>query len=97
MDKLEFNSRTVKISVDYAKCATCKTKNCIEACKKFGTTLFKLEGENPVLVYSEEETQRRCIEDLACEIYCQSQGKKGLVIHLEMFGLNSYRKKVGLS
>jgi hypothetical protein len=95
MPGLEFSFRTGKITIDYMKCAACTTKACIDACKKFGTTLYKLEGGNPVLIYSLEETGRRCIEDLACEIYCQSQGNKGLTIRLEMFGLDEYRKKVG--
>ena len=97
MSDIEFKFRTGKITIDYAKCAECKTRPCIDACKKYGTTLYKLEGGKPVLISSLEETGRRCIEDLACEIYCQSQGNKGLVIDLEMFGLEEYRKKVGLT
>jgi NAD-dependent dihydropyrimidine dehydrogenase PreA subunit len=95
MSYLEFSFRTGKITIDYGKCADCTTKACIDACKKFGTTLYKLEGGNPVLIYSLEETGRRCIEDLACETYCQSQGNNGLIIHLDMFGIEEYRKKVG--
>lgn len=96
MNGIEFAFRTGKIAIDYALCATCKTHICVDACKKFGTTLYRLENGNPVLIYSLDETQRRCIEDLSCEIYCQAQGNKALTIHLDMFGLNEYRKKVGL-
>ncbi|MDD5287525.1 MAG: ferredoxin family protein [Dehalococcoidales bacterium] len=96
MNGLEFAFRTGKISIDYEKCVRCTTHICIESCKKYGTTLYKLEKGNPVLIYSLDETQRRCIEDLSCELHCQSQGNKGLIMHLDMFGLDEYRKKVGL-
>jgi len=45
---------------------------------------------------TQEEVQRRCIEDLTCELYCQARGNKGLEIFLDMFGLDEYRQKVGL-
>ena len=96
MPGLEFAFRTGKITIDYALCADCKTHICIDACKKFGATLYRLENGNPVLIYSADETQRRCIEDLACEIYCEAQGNRALTIHLDMFGLDKYRKQMGL-
>jgi len=97
MTRLEFAFRTGKITIDYTKCAECKTYACVDACKVYGTTLYKLEQSKPVLIYSLDETQRRCIEDLSCELDCHSLGNKGLVIHLDMFGLDEYRKKVGLA
>jgi len=97
MTTLEFKFRTGDITIDYQKCAGCKTHDCISACQKFGATLYRLENGRPLLVYSPEETERRCIEDLACEIYCQSRGNKGLTIHLDTFGLDEYRKKVGIA
>jgi NAD-dependent dihydropyrimidine dehydrogenase PreA subunit len=96
MTILEFKFRTGSITIDYEKCVGCQTHDCVSACQKFGTTLYRLENGRPVLVYSPEETGRRCIEDLACEMYCQSDGNKGLHIYLDMFGLDEYRKKVGL-
>ncbi len=97
MAGFEFPFRTGKIAIDYDKCAACATHDCVPACQKFGTTLYRLENGRPVLMYSLEETGRRCIEDLSCEIYCQSHGNKGLVINLDMFGLEEYRKKIGLA
>jgi len=94
---LEFSFRTGKITIDYTLCAACKTHVCVDACTRFGTTLYRLENGNPVLIYSPEETQRRCVEDLTCEIYCQEQGNKALTIHLNMFGLDGYRKRMGLA
>lgn len=97
MADIEFTFRTGKIAVDYQKCRDCQTYACIGACEKFGITLYKLVDGRPVLIYSLEETGRRCIEDLACEIYCQSRGNKGLIISLDMFGLEEYRQKVRLA
>jgi hypothetical protein len=96
MSKLEFTFRTGKISLDYEKCTNCTTHICVDSCNKYGSSLYKLEKGIPVLIYSIDETQRRCIEDISCELYCESQGKKGLIIYLNMFGLDEYRKKVGL-
>jgi len=96
MYKIEFTFRTGKIVIDTEKCAACRTHPCINACKQFGSNLFQLSGGKFELVNSIEETGRRCIEDLACEIYCQRNGNKGLIINLDMFGLEAYRKKIGL-
>lgn len=96
MSTREFTFRTGSITIDYAKCADCRTHDCVSACAKFGTTLYRLEGGRPALVYAGEETGRRCIEDLACERYCQDDGNKGLAIHLDMFGLEEWRRRVGI-
>jgi len=96
MADLEFNFRTGKVTIDYRKCKTCKSYACVKACSLFGTNLYRLEKGKPVLMSSPEETGRRCIEDLTCELYCHSHGNKGLTIDLDMFGLEDYRKKRGL-
>jgi len=96
MASIEFTFRTGKIVIDTEKCAGCRTMPCIAACKTYGAGLFQGNDGKFSLVNNAEETGRRCIEDLACEIYCQRDGNKGLRIHLEMFELEDYRKKVGL-
>jgi hypothetical protein len=32
---LEFEERTIKVSIDDSKCADCKTKACIKACSLY--------------------------------------------------------------
>lgn len=97
MAGLEFPFRTGKVTIDYEKCRDCESYACVEACGKFGGNLFKIEDGRPVLIQSGEESGRRCIEDLACELYCQDNGNKGLTLVLDMFGLDEYRQKIGLA
>ncbi len=92
----EFPFRTGKVVIDYAKCQSCENYACVKACSLFGTNLFRIQDDRPVLIMSLEETKRRCIEDLTCELYCQAYGNKGLKIVLDMFGLEEYRHKTGL-
>ncbi len=96
MTVFEFPFRTGKVVIDYEKCRDCESYACVDACARFGGNLFKVEDGKPVLIPTIEETPRRCIEDLTCELYCQSHGNKGLEIVLDMFGLDEYRQKVRL-
>jgi|GEM_PF-197483 len=97
MASLEFPFRTGKVTIDLEKCRGCETHACVDACARFGGSLFKVEDSVPALIPTAEEAGRRCIEDLACELYCQDNGNKGLRITLDMFGLDEYRKKIGLA
>ena len=92
----EFQFRTGKVIIDYEKCRGCESYACVDACARFGGSLFEVKDGKPVLIQTPEEAQRRCIEDLTCELYCQSHGNKGLEIVLDMFGLNEYRQKIRL-
>jgi len=97
MASLEFAFRTGKITIDYDKCISCESYACVNACEKYGGNLFKVEDGKPVLQIAVEDAPRRCIEDLACQIYCHSNGNKGLEMILDMFGLDEYRAKIGLA
>ena len=97
MATLEFPFRTGKVTIDLEKCRSCQNHACVEACAKFGGNLFDIDDGLPVLISGAEESGRRCIEDLACELYCQDTGNKGLTITLDMFGLDEYRSKIGLA
>jgi NAD-dependent dihydropyrimidine dehydrogenase PreA subunit len=91
----DFSFATGKITIDYDKCTDCKSYACVKACSLFGRTILRLEDGKPALV--SEDANTRCIEDLSCELYCQDYGNKGLRITLDMFGLDEYRRKVGLA
>ncbi len=92
----EFPFRTGKVIIDYEKCKSCENYVCVKACSLFGGNLLRIQDGKPVLITSPEETKRRCIEDLACELYCQAYGNKGLKIVLDTFGLEEYRHKIEL-
>lgn len=96
MTTLEFSFRTGKVTIDQEKCRTCDSYACVKACSLFGTNLYRIEDGKPVLIADSQETGRRCIEDLSCELYCQTYGNKGLSIVLDMFGLDEYRQRIGL-
>ena len=96
MAVFEFQFRTGKVIIDYEKCRSCESYACVDACARLGGNLFEVEDGKPVLIQTPGEAQRRCIEDLTYELYCQSHGNKGLEIVLDMFGLNEYRQKIRL-
>ena len=92
-----FSFRTGKVIIDQAKCCTCDSYACVKGCSLFGANIYRIEDGVPVLIGDCEETARRCIEDLSCELYCQAYGNNGLKIVLDMFGLDEYRQRMGLS
>ena len=96
MNTLEFAFRTGRISVDYTKCRDCRSVACVKADSLFGTSVLSLQEGLPALGCAADEAKRRCNECLACEIFCQMYGNGGLKIHMDMFGLDDYRRKAGL-
>ena len=95
METYEFSFTTGKITIDYEKCKECKGYACVKACSLFGRSILRIEDSKPVL--TSEDANKRCIEDLGCELYCQAYGNKGLRITLDMFGLEKYREEIRLS
>ena len=95
METYEFSFATGKITIDYEKCKKCESYACVKACSLFGRSILRIEDGKPVL--TSEDANKRCIEDLSCELYCQAYGNKGLRITLDMFGLEKYRKEIRLS
>ena len=87
----EFPFATGKVAIDYKKCQDCKSYACVKACSLFGRAILRIENSKPVLVA--EDANKQCMEDLGCELYCQTYGNKGLKISLDMFGLEEYRNK----
>ena len=96
MTVYEFSFRTGKVIIDQEKCRTCDSYACVKGCSLFGANIFRIEDGVPVLIGDREETGRRCIEDLSCELYCQDYGNKGLRIVLDMLGLDEYRQRIGI-
>jgi NAD-dependent dihydropyrimidine dehydrogenase PreA subunit len=95
MDTYEFSFATGKVTIDREKCKDCRSYACVKACSLFGRSILRVEGGKPVLI--SEDANKRCIEDLGCELYCHTYGNKGLNITLDMLGLEEYRQKIGLS
>ncbi len=81
-----FETMTGKISIDHEKCNTCIGKPCVDSCT---AKIFKFdEQKKPILNISPQETKRgKCTECLACELACQFQGNKAIIIDLPIPGL----------
>ena len=91
----EFPFTTGKVAIDYQKCKDCENYACVKACSLFGRSILRVEDGKPVL--TSEDANKRCIEDLACELYCQTYGNEGLKITLDTFGIDEYRHTIGVS
>jgi len=89
-----FEARTGRVSIDQGKCDGCTTFACVKACSLYGSGILRVEGGKPVLAIPREETKRRCIECLACEIDCYFQGKQAITISLPIAGLEEFRRAV---
>ena len=87
-----FQTITGEIFFDHQKCAECRTKGCVKACKP---EILKLDDDKPVLAVTPEEAQKgRCTECLACEIFCTFHEQEAISIHLPIPGLKEYREKI---
>ncbi|NHW44163.1 MAG: hypothetical protein HA491_00215 [Candidatus Verstraetearchaeota archaeon] len=95
---IEFETRTGKVVIDDSKCVGCKTFACVKACSLYGAHLFRinLKVNKPEPIYSAEDLKRMCTECLACEQECFLRGLNAIRIELPLYGLEEYRKRVGL-
>jgi hypothetical protein len=82
-DKLVFETRKTKITIDYAHCipATKNTSSpscgfaCVKACRLYGRNILKIEDNKPVLAVTDsEEIKRLDNECISCEYNCQRYG-----------------------
>ncbi len=101
-NKLEFETRTAKISINYDRCepAIKKTSTpscgfrCVKACRLYGRNVLKIEHNKPVLSLSDpEEIKRLDNECLACEYNCLMYGTGCISIELPLRGIEEYRRK----
>ena len=95
MKDYEFPFTTGRVIIDYDKCRDCENYACVKACSLFGRAILRIDDGRPVL--TSDDANKNCIEDLTCELYCHNYGNKGLGIALDMFGLEAYRARIGLS
>lgn len=100
--KLEFDTRTSVITIDYSRCEPA-TKNtsapacgfaCIKACRLYGRNILKIENNKPVLAVTDAEGIKRLDNEcLSCEYACWSQGTGCIHIELPLPGIEEYRRK----
>lgn len=93
---MEFSEKTIKIIIDHAKCKSCKTKACVDACKTYSRGILVLKDDGmPGVEDSPQELARKGTECLACEYQCWLNGNGALTIDAPVEGLDEYRKKYG--
>jgi len=90
-NRLHFDTRKTRISIDYGECIPAKENNsnpscgfaCVKACRLYGRNILKIENSRPVLaVTNEDEIKRLDNECLSCEYNCQRHGPG--CIHIEI-------------
>ena len=84
-----FRFRTGEIIIDHKICATCKSYACVKADSLFGTSILRIHDRRPTLATTFDHATRLCNECLACELYCQTYGKKALRIELDQLSSQS--------
>lgn len=83
-DAYSFETMTGAIYIDHPKCIDCQEKPCVMACS---AGVLKLEDGKPVLALDEQLAKKgKCTECLACDIACEFNGNKALMIHLPIPG-----------
>ena len=92
---MEFNERTIKITIDEAKCKGCTSYACVEACKVYSRGILVLKDGKPAVEGTPEELDRKGTECLACEYECWFRGNSAITIDIPIKGLDEYRKKYG--
>lgn len=90
--KLEFESLTGRVIIDYGTCGDCGKYECVKACSLCGRGILRVQDGRPVLTVSQDDAKRRCIECLACEIQCLLKANGAIKIELPILGLDEYRR-----
>ena len=91
---LEFEFRTGKVLIDYAKCIAPKCGfACVKADRFYGRNVLKILDQKPVLAVTPEEAKRLCNECLGCEIHCQLHATGAIHIELPLIGLEEYKTR----
>lgn len=88
---MEVKERTITVHIDTDKCATCESKACIAACKKYARGILQLEDGHPSTSHlTDQEVVRLGTECLACEYACTFDGNKAIWIDVPVEGLDAY-------
>jgi len=90
--KLEFDSLTGKVTIDYGICGGCDLYECVKACSYYGRGILRIQNGRPVLTVGHTEAKGRCIECLACEIQCLLKANRAVKIELPIPGLDEYKR-----
>ena len=95
---MEIKEKSSTVHINVARCRSCESKTCIEACKKYARGILELKDGIPSVDHlSAEEVLRLGTECLACEFACSFYGNKAITIDVPVAGLPEYLAKRGLA
>ena len=95
---MEIKEKSSTVHIETAKCRTCESKACIEACKKYARGILQLKDGAPSVSHlSADEVLRLGTECLACEFACAFSGNKAITIDVPVTGLPEYLARRGLA
>jgi hypothetical protein len=103
-NKLEFETRSMKVIIDYRFCEPTKKKTtqprcgfaCVKADRMYDRNILKIEKNRPVLAVSPEDAKRISNESLSWEYACRSTGNQAVTLLIPFPGLREYREKKNL-
>jgi hypothetical protein len=95
---LNFEERTITVSIDTDKCPECPSKACVAACRKYSRGILQLVDGRPSVAHLDAEgVKRGGTECLACEYECLFRGRDAIDIDVPIKGLSEYLAKRGLA
>ncbi len=103
-NKLEFETKSTKVIIDYDKCEAAK-KNvpdpecgfaCVKADRIYDRNVLKNQDNRPVLTVSKDHAKKTSNESLSWEYACSQTGNNAIKILIPFPGLKEYRKKMKL-
>jgi hypothetical protein len=104
-NRLEFETKTMKVIIDYGKCEPARRNTadpqcgfaCVKADRMFDRAVLRIEGNRPVLTGSPNDAKKNSNESLSWEYACRSTGNDAIEILIPFPGLKDYRKKMNLT
>ncbi len=92
-DRLQFQTRKTRITIDYTRCIPARERNsqpacgfaCVKGCRLYGRNILKIEGNRPVLAVTDpDEIVRLDNECMSCEYQCSIRGTTCIEILLDL-------------
>jgi hypothetical protein len=104
-DRLEFETKTMKVIIDYGKCEPARKNTvmplcgfaCIKADRMYDRGVLRIASNRPVLAASREEVKKNSNESLSWEYACRATGNEAIRILIPFPGLKAYREKMHLT
>ncbi len=101
-NKLEFETRAMRVIIDYGKCEPAQKNTadpacgfaCVKADRMYDRGILRISGNRPVLAASPEDVKRISNESLSWEYACRMTGNEAIQISIPFPGLSEYRKKM---